>query len=195
MAQKREGYAPFSIERKAGVQSATVNGTIDVVQEIRPTLTTGFIDERGDWKGLKSSDEQFFAFGIDEAIANGATILAPQIASGTIWPLNMTGYSDCVVAIKVSNAGNYAFSAVMGPADLPYANLAPVDAAATIRIIPEYASDNFVDAMSDSYALTADVWVIFHILDRLRGQKHLQFKIINNSGGESDIETAFMRLV
>ena len=43
--------------------------------------------------------------------------------------------------------------------------------------------------------LTADVWNIFAVLDRLSGQKLLRFKITNNSGGSSDIETAFMRMV
>jgi hypothetical protein len=33
------------------------------------------------------------------------------------------------------------------------------------------------------------------IQGRASDQKLLQFKIVNNSGGESDIETAFMRLV
>ena len=44
-------------------------------------------------------------------------------------------------------------------------------------------------------ALTADVWNIFMIQERLANQKVLQFKITNNSGGEADIECAFMRLV
>jgi hypothetical protein len=198
MAQKREGYAPFSIERQAGVQSATVNGTIDVVQEIRPTLTTGFIDERGDWKGLKSSEEQFHSFGVDEAIANGASILAPQIASGTIWPLDMTGYNDLFIAIKPSNGGNFGIVAVMGPNDLSFANLRPVNPDSTLRgqwngIGNESDLENlFLDA---SEALTVDVWNIFMIQGRLSDQKLLQFQITNNSGGESDIETAFMRLV
>ena len=43
--------------------------------------------------------------------------------------------------------------------------------------------------------LTANVWNILTIEGTLTGQKLLQFKIVNNSGGESDIETAFMRLV
>ena len=50
----------------------------------------------------------------------------------------------------------------------------------------------FVDSAE---TLTADVWNIFMILRTLRNQKLLQFKITNNSGGISTIETAFMRLV
>jgi len=200
MTQKREGYAPFSIERKAGVQSATVNGTIDVVQEIRPTLTTGFIDEKGDWKGLKSNDEQFHSFGNDEAIANGASILAPQIASGTIWPLDMTGFRDVFIAIKPSNGGTYGITAVMGPNDLSFANLRPVDPADTLRgSIPTQSGvgggtmNSLFNDTSEN--LTADVWNIMIITEVLTNQKLLQFKVTNSSGGESDIETAFMRLV
>jgi hypothetical protein len=202
MAQKREGYAPFSIERKAGVQSATVNGTIDVVQEIRPTLTTGFVDEKGDWKGLKSSDEQFFAFGNDEGIPNTGEILAPQSASGTIWPLDMTGFNSLFIAIKPTNGGNYAIKAIMGPADFAFANLRDVNPASVLQGSNPSATGNaFSDLFNDSaQALTADVWNIFIIggnatTGELAHQKLLQFSITNNSGGESDIETAFMRLV
>jgi len=193
MVQKREAYAPWSVTRKAGVQSATVNGDIEVPQFIQPVLDTGFVDEKGDWKGIKSSDEQFHSFGLDEAVANGATILAPQIASGTIWPLDMTGYTSLFVAIKPTNGGNVTLQAVMGPADLPFANLNPVDAAATIMIWCETADDE--TAVHSTIALTADVWNIYLIEKRLMQQKLLQFKITNNSGGSSDIETAFMRLV
>jgi len=195
MAQKREGYAPFSIERQAGVQSATVNGTIDVVQEIRPTLTTGFIDEQGDWKGLKSSDEQFRAFGIDEAIPNGATILAPQSASGTIWPLDMTGFNDLQIAIRPSNGGAFAFEAVMAPADFAYANLRDVNPASGLRGNIQGATTMSTKLSDSAETLVVDVWNIFMITGNLHGQKLLQFKITNNSGAESDIETAFMRLV
>jgi len=44
-------------------------------------------------------------------------------------------------------------------------------------------------------SLTADVWNIFIIHGTLKNQKLLQFKLTNNSGGSSDIETAFMRIV
>jgi len=44
-------------------------------------------------------------------------------------------------------------------------------------------------------ALIADVWNIFYIANVLKNQKLLQFKITNNSGGNSDIETTFLRLV
>ena len=47
----------------------------------------------------------------------------------------MTGYSDILVAVKPSNAGNYACTAIMGPADVSFANLNPVDAGATLLFI------------------------------------------------------------
>jgi len=33
------------------------------------------------------------------------------------------------------------------------------------------------------------------VKDTLRNQKLLQFKVTNNSGGESDVEFAFLRMV
>jgi len=200
MVQKREAYAPWSLTRKAGVESATVNGDIEVPQFVQPVIDTGFVDEKGNWKGRKSSEEQFHSFGLDEAIANGAAILAPQIASGTIWPLDMTGFRDVFIAIKPSNGGIYGITAVMGPNDLSFANLRPVDPADTLRgSIPTQSGvgggtmNSLFNDTSEN--LTADVWNIMIITEVLTNQKLLQFKVTNSSGGESDIETAFMRLV
>jgi len=198
MVQKREAYAPWSLTRKAGVESATVNGDIEVPQFIQPTLDTGFVDEKGDWKGRLSSEDQFHSFAKDEAIANGGEILAPQSASGTIWPLDMTGFNDIQIAIRPTRAGNYAITAIMGPADFAYSNLRDVNPAFQLVGTMDLGVDESslrVLFNESSQALTADVWNIFPITARLANQKLLQFKITNNSGGESDIETAFMRLV
>jgi len=197
MVQKREAYAPWSLTRKAGVQSATVNGDIEVPQFIQPTLDTGFVDEKGDWKGRPSSDEQFFGFGKDLAVGNGASILAPQ-ATGSIWPLDMTGFNSLQIAIKPTNAGNYGIAAVMGPATFAYANLRDVNAGITLRgnIHANLNEDDIKNIFSDAAeSLTADVWNIFMIEGKFANQKLLQFSITNASGGASDIETAFMRLV
>ena len=194
MVQKREAYAPWSLTRKAGVQSATVNGDIEVPQFIQPVLDTGFVDEDGNWKGTKSSEEQFHSFGLDEAIANGASILAPQ-ASGTIWPLDMTGFTGLTIAIKPSNGGNYSISAVMGPDSFSYANLKPVNPAVVLRGVRWNGNDMDPMLNDSSESLTADVWNIFMINNTMANLKLLQFQITNNSGGSSNIETAFLRLV
>jgi len=86
----------------------------------------------------------------------------------------------------------------MGPNDLSFANLKPVNPAAVLRGTIEFndehpAFGNFI--LDPAESLTADVWNIYYIANRLAEQKLLQFQITNNSGGESDIETAFMRLV
>jgi len=197
MVQKREAYAPWSLTRKAGVESATVNGDIEVPQFIQPTLDTGFVDEKGDWKGRTSSEEQFHSFGIDVGIPNTGTITQPQIASGTIWPLDMTGFNDLQIAIRPTNGGNYGITAIMGPADNAYANLRDVNAGTTLKSSTLQGANPTLDniIVDTAEALTADVWNIFPIYGRLKDQKLLQFLITNNSGGESDIETAFLRLV
>lgn len=200
MAEKRRGYAPYSLTREAGVQSATVNGDIDVIQEITPTINAGFLDEKGDWKGTKSSDEVFIAFDKHVGIPNTGEMLTPQAVNDRTWPIDMTGFNTIQIAIKPTNGGNYAITAVMGPDTNSYANLRPVNPAATIRINNQEDSNSnsgvFYDALSDSAeALTADVWNIFTVEGRLANQKLLQFKVTNNSGGSSDVEFAFMRLV
>jgi len=52
-----------------------------------------------------------------------------------------------------------------------------------------------LDCFYDGETLSPNVWNIYMILGRTKGQKHLQFKVTNNSGSSSNIDTAFMRLV
>ena len=196
MPEKRKAYAPFSLITESGVANAPVEGYIEVDQLVRPTVSTGTVNEDGTWVGVKSSDKNFFAFTKHLVIPNGEVVLAP--ANANTDHLNMTGYSHLQIAIKPSNGGNFAIEAVMGPDTNSYANLAPVDAAATLQGAYVYpgAANDFEILFSDSaQSLTVDVWNIFMIKGILFDQKLLQFKITNNTGGDSDIEVAFMRLV
>ena len=196
MVRNRRGLAPWSLAREAGIQSATVDGTIEVPQLVQPVLDTGFVDEKGEWKGAKSNDRNFIAYHKEEGIANGGTALFPSVNPDGTWPLDMTGYRDIFIAIKTTNAGSYKIEAVMGPDSNSFANLSRVDAAATLRGIFPWNGASMGTALQDvDEPLTANVWEIFMVTARLANQKLLQFKLTNDSGGDADIETAFMRLV
>ena len=191
MVENRRGISPWSVEREAGIESATVDSNITVPQIMQPTLNSGFIDESGQWKGIKSSDSEFGFYHFGDAIPNGETDLASVC--------DMTGFNDIQLAIRPTNGGNFAIEAVMGPDTDSYANLNPVNAASALRVAggPSGGSaGTFNDGLNDSAeSLTADVWNIFMIQERLSNQKLLQFKITNNSGGSSDIEVMYMRIV
>jgi len=196
MVRNRRGLAPWSLSREAGIESATVDGTIEVPQYVQPVLDTGFVDEKGDWKGAKSSDKDFIAFQTDIGIAHSGEILTPSSNADGTWPLDMTGYNNLLIAIKPTSGGNYAITAVMGPASASFANLTPIDAAATLKIIDPTDRDAFSAVCVDTAeTLTADVWTILNIQSRAKDQKLLRFKLVNNTGAQSTIETAFMRLV
>jgi len=194
MAYNREGYAPWSLTRKAGVQSATVDGDIEVPQYIQPILDTGFVDFKGDWKGRTSSDEQFKIDATHEAVPDGGAVLSPQVTPDYI---DMTGYNNLFIAINPSNGGNIAIRAVMGPADNYFANLSPLRA--NVNLLGNLAQSTPVDLEDlfndGSVGLGANVWNIYYISNNLANQKVLQFNITNNSGGESDIQFAYMRIV
>lgn len=195
MAEKKT-YAPFSQVAEGGTTQAPIDGYIRIPDSVQPTISAGRVGTDGKWIIEPVNDDAFHSFAKDEAIPNTGVILAPQIASGTIWPLDMTGFNDVQIAIRPTRAGNYAITAIMGPADLAYANLRDVDAATALLINIPTDTQEFKQAFSDSaQSLTADVWNIMTIKNNLSNQKLLQFKITNNSGGESDIETAFLRLV
>jgi len=194
MVYNRTGYAPWSLTREAGVQSATVDGTIEVPQYIQPTINTGFVDIKGNWKGVRSSDETFFIDAPHLGVPNTGEVLVPQTADRDF--IDMTGFSDIFIAIMPTNTGNYGMTAIMGPSDKPFANLTPVHAASYLKGTPGTQTD-LEDLFNDtSQALTADVWNIFAITrHRLSNQKSMQFMITNNSGGNSDITFAYLRVV
>jgi len=192
---KRKAYTPFSTSSEAGVTAAPVEGYIDVSQDVRPTVDTGFIDSKGIWIGHVTSDSQFIIYK-DEEIANGGTILTPTANPDGTWPLDMSGYNDLLIGLKPTNGGQYQLVAVMGPNTVSFANLNPVDAADGLRIASDPTNNAFTDLLNDTNeTCTADVWTIFSLPSRAKGQKLLQFAITNSSGGISTIETAFMRLV
>jgi len=190
VVRNRKGLAPWSLAREAGIQSATVDGTIEVPQYVQPTLDTGFVDDKGDWKGVRSSDREFGFYHKGNAIPNGQVDLASTC--------DMTGFTDFQLAIRPTNGGNYALVAVMGPDTNSYANLNPVNAAATLKGAGDMGAhrNEMEDLFSDSSeSLTADVWNIYMIKGIFSNQKLLQFKITNNSGGDSDIEVMYLRIV
>ena len=188
MVRNRRGLAPWSLAREAGIESATVDGTIEVPQYVQPTLDTGFVDEKGDWKGVKSSDRDFGFYHKGVAVGNGEI----ELCSVT----DMTGFNDIQIAIKPSNGGNFAITAVMGPDTNKYANLSPINAASTLKGSFTLNDPTMYNLIADSAeSLTADVWNIFYIATQLKNQKVLQFKITNNSGGASDIEVTYLRIV
>ena len=190
MVRNRKGLAPWSLAREAGIQSATVDGTIEVPQYVQPVIDTGFVDEKGNWKGAKSSDDEFGFYHKGVAVGNGETELASVC--------DMTGFTDIQIALKVSRGGNFAITAVMGPDSSNYANLNPVDAASVLRgaAWDRGGTSDFQPLLEDgAQSLTADVWNIYNILRVLKSQKLLQFKIVNNSGGASDIEVMYLRTI
>ena len=194
MAKERKAYAPFSLTSEAGVAQTPVEGYIDVRQEIYPTVSTGTINENGKWTGVKSSDNEFFAITTHLAVAQSATVVAPETSDINF--IDMTGFNDIFVAIKASNGGNYAIKAVMGPDTNRFANLEPVNAGAVLRGGYRKPTDRLDDLFNDiSDAITADVWNIFGIYGTLKDQKNMQFAITNDSGDNSNLEIAFMRLV
>ena len=192
MEKKRKVYAPFSLTSEAGVGQTPVEGYIDVNQVIYPTVNTGTVNENGKWVGVKSDDRDFMGFTKAESISNGGSALFPDT---TEFPsINMADYRYVLIAFKPTQAGNIAIEAVMGPDTEPFANLSPVRAAVTLRGNEDFSSV-IEDLMKDSAeTLAADVWNIYRI-DRMKGQRNLQFFVTNNTGAINTIEFAFMRLV
>jgi len=114
--------------------------------------------------------------------------------------MSMVGFNDMQIAIRPTNGGNYKIEAVMSSdGSQPYYNLNPPDAAAVLRGMTfssglNAGMDNVI--LDSAESLTADVWNIFMIGNsRLKNQARLGFRITNNSGDISTIETTFLRLV
>jgi len=192
----RRANSPWSKTYKEGLPTTAVNDHVNIDQNVNATITTGVIDSlTGLWKGITVSDDFFTLDPVQEAIPNGATVTVPQGAGNEI---DMTDYCDLFIALKGSEAGNHAIIAVQGGNDY-YANLTPPDGGATLRVAggPSGGSaGTFNDGLNDSAeSLTADVWNIFNIQERLSNQKTLNFKITNNTGSEeATLQFAYLRV-
>jgi|GEM_PF-6709883 hypothetical protein len=196
MASKRTGFAPYSLAREAGVESATVNGTIDVIQEIRPTINAGFLDEVGNWKGKKSSDETFFGFTKGEAIAGGTTFLTPS--TNDTPSLDMRGFRHLQIAILCSRSISIKLEALSGPDSVATANLTPVHPANLLKMtsLNPTTTTSFDNVLRDTAeSVVANAWVIFTIYDRMADQINMQVRIGNEDASAADFEAAFRRLV
>ena len=193
MAKERKAYAPFSLTSEAGVAQTPVEGYIDVRQEIYPIVSTGTVNENGKWTGVKSDDVEFLGLTKAEAIPNGGVVLFPD--TNNFPTINMDGFTTLQLAFKATNSGNYDISGRFGPDTIRFANLEPIAAGQSIRIIDaNTTSDEFV--FDDTINLNNDVWHVFTILaDRCKGQLNMQIRVANGSGGSSDIEFGFRRLV
>jgi len=193
MAEKE--YTPWSRESEDGLITSAVDSHVSVSQNVVPALNVGTIDKlSGKWNGVTVSDSTFLVDPTHAGIPNGAAVLSPQQADREF--INMTGFRDLFIAVKPSNGGNFAIQAVMGPDSYNYSNLNPVNAAALLRGNIVTSPQDFNSVLTDSSeSLTVDVWNIFVITSNLANQKLLQFKITNNSGGNSDIQFAALRVV
>jgi hypothetical protein len=193
----KTNFAPWSAETAQGIKTDPVDSNIKVKQEVIPAITVGTVNAlTGEWTGVIESDTSFLIDATHEAIANGASVLSPQAQPDYI---DMTGYTDLQIALKVSNAGNYAIVAVMGPDTNYFANLTPVAAGTILRgagfdgrnvTVFESLVNDTVESISST-----DTWNIFMIGNMLQDQKNLQFQITNNSGGPSNIQFAYLRVV
>jgi len=196
----KTNFAPWSAETAQGIKTDPVDSNIRVRQEVVPAITVGTVNAiTGEWTGVIESDTAFLVDPTHEAVANGAEVLSPQKADHEY--IDMTGFNTILLAINPSNAGAYALSAVMGPNTYSFANLTPVNAGQLLKgLINSDTTSSANQNMNNLYVdtaetLVADVWNIFMIEGRLANQKILQFKIANNSGGESNIQFAYQRIV
>ena len=190
----RKVYAPYSTTGEQ-VGQTPVEGYVDVKQEITPILLTGELGKDGEWSGVTVTDKTFTIDAEHPAIPNGVAVLSPQTANANF--IDMTGFKNLLIAIKPTNTGNYKLQAVMGTAERPFANLQPVNAATVLRGWVREGAGEMDDLATDAAeALVADVWNIYCVcIPTLANQKNLQWKITNNSGGNSDIQFAYMRVV
>jgi hypothetical protein len=192
---KRKTNSPWGSAYKEGLPSTAVNDRVEVDEILYPSVNTGAIDvASGQWQGVTLSDKNFTIDATHESVANGASVLSPQATPDYI---DMTNFTGIFIAIRPSNAGNYEVTAVMGPDSNTFANLSPVNPTSTLRGFRVGTNTaNFDNALNDgAESLTANVWNIFSIMSSLRDQKLLQWKIVNNTGGVSNITFAYLRVV
>ena len=196
MPDKRKAYAPFSLITESGVSNAPVEGYIDVNQEIQPIVSTGVVNENGTWVGVKSDDEEFFAFTKAVNVDGGTTFLTPDTSN--INHIDMTGFRHFQLAIKCSRSINIKMEALLGPDTDSFANLTPVASGSLLKFANQnpVTTQSFDNVLRDtSEAISSAGWNIFTILDRATGQKNMVIRVGNEDASAADFEVAYRRLV
>ena len=85
---------------------------------------------------------------------------------------------------------------MQGPYNNRLYNLEPGEAAATLRMFFGNVTGGAENMANDSVeVLTADVWEVRRLQNRVGGMKNLQIRVDNGRGGEDKIEVAMLRLV
>jgi len=187
-----KAITPFSTRAKEGATDAPLGDFVVVDQTITSTANAGFYDKNtGKFEGVLGSDKLFTIDATHEAVPNSASVLSPQVTPQYI---DMTGFNDVMIAIKTNQTGSYPIAGIMGPNDISFANLNPIDPASNLRG-SVFGRDNLGDLLTSTVTLTADVWNIFTANGLFKGQKLLQFKITNSSGSEANIQFAYLRMV
>jgi len=196
MDRKRKVYAPFSQTSEAGVTQTPVEGYIDVNQTIYPTVSTGVVNEKGQWAGIKSDDLEFLGFTKHVQVAANAGVLCPD--TNEFQSINMAGFRHLQFAIRSNRSDTVGLNAVLGPDTIRFANLSPIAAGTNAKFMSDarYVDETFDNVMNDtSELMTADAWCLFTVLNRFQGQLNVQVKVTNNAGDPTDFEFAFRRLV
>lgn len=196
MDRKRKVYAPFSQTSEAGVTQTPVEGYIDVNQTIYPTVSTGVVNEKGQWAGIKSDDLEFLGFTKHVQVAANAGVLCPD--TNEFPSINMAGFRHLQFAVRSSRSDTIKLNAVLGPDTIRFANLSPIAAGTDAKFMSDarYVDEAFDNIMNDtSELMTADAWCLFTVLNRFQGQLNVQVKVTNNAGDPTDFEFAFRRLV
>ena len=189
---KRKAYAPFSLTSEAGVSQTPVEGYIDVEQKIYPVVSTGVVNEFGQWTGVVANDNEFIELQIDENIANGANTTSNKT-------IDMSNHDFLMIALKPSAAGNYKFQLLLSNSpeagDDSYYNLKPVDGglSAFTTQRSDASTHNFDFVLDVTQSCDANVWSVFKV-DDCKGFK-LLLHITNNTGGPADMEQAYMRII
>jgi len=185
----RKVYAPYSTSGEQ-VGQTPLTGYVDVAQAIYPAVNTGQISTDGEWSGVLVSDKVFKDFQTDLAIANNGEIISNKVIS-------TYGFNFLNIAIQVSRAGDYFFELLYGGDDNDsYLNLNPIAASGSLKstIRTDASTNAFMTILSDQESIgTANAWFVFQVNEI--GGFQTKLKITNQSGGNSNIQTAVQRLV
>ena len=193
MDRKRKVYAPFSQTSEAGVTQTPVEGYIDVNQTIYPTVSTGVVNEKGQWAGVKSNDDEFKGLQKEIQVANSTTMVIFGTEENHI---DMNGFDILQLGCKASATGNISVVACLGHDTIGFQNLTPVIANDPIKIVDATGSGVETAVNATVTLNAADAWAIISIAQhRLTGFGPMSFKITNQTGSTADFEFAYRRLV
>lgn len=182
-----KALTPWSQRITAGASDEPVGSKVPVVDELAPTIDTGFIDTTGTYIGRVGTDAEFTRFG-PETLATGAAMDSDTI--------NLVEYDVLIIAFNSDGSHSVEIDLFQPTAAIgPYAgmdDLGGIGVGAVFSGADTETDGAFVSIVEDGAETATDTWKFWRV-GTIKGLTAV-IRVINNDVTPHTIHGAYLRV-